>query len=1301
MATTIQSFNKGLNTDIAIPSLPEGSYRMAYNWTFTANSAGTVGSLTNPASNIEAFTTIDADLVGYINIGKKTILFFTDGVTSYIYSVNDDLASLIYEDSSTTDGSRLGLDPDFKISGVGKIETSNISKIYWADGKNEVRYMDINKDYTNASVHLFSLVPNISIGEISVNEDSIIEGGNLKAGAIQYTYRLFNKNGAETVFSSVTELLRLTSYIPSGAAEFYGSDIDKIINKSVRIDFEGIDTSFDYIRVYAIFYESFTDEPNFYLVQEFEIPADSFSIIDTGNYPEQFPISELSTIGTRQFVAGDLAEKNNHLFAGNIKEIYFDAAIDCRAYRFSSATDTARIEDLDGTYIIIQPTGDWEQFDSSDTSIGTGFNWSIPETYDCINPDNDIYNHPYGYRDENSYFFAASSGILGGTGKYINYNIYKAPGKVIATSYEKPNTEANITISTTFKTNEVYRVGAIFFDNKGRSSFVNWVGDILIPYYGSWLNALDTPDLSLVSKQTDEISVEWTDPNSALSTNSAGPQPDGFVAITSTETTALNTEINFVFDVESIRRDYGKDISGVQLVYVERKEADQGVYMQGILNSLYFESSSEVLRPKVIPVSFDTNDAHWGALLYSPDITIGGVTAIPTDAKAFYFMNYSDTTSQYLESDYCRMFRVYSETVSYNTTGLSGPTITESVKFEILEEDTVAGTPVEFYWADNPGDPATLSNASFENRPKKDNAYNEAQETYGGTCILFTTDETENPLYYDGNYDEGTITYLYSDVPVFDIVLNKHLSRYGGISYEDRLLNQYIPSSKFVRFTDADVTKSVVAKGDSFISFYEQMVAMYDKDASQPGAGNHGRQSIFLYALESKINYSYVANRPSYYMHNKAYGPPEMGIMEEQSEGIARWPDKYPEKLGDLYSYNPVYSLPAFGLYPKYSAKPLKFESEQDNPVMITASEPKTNGEYVDSWTQFKYANFLEVDSKFGDITVLEAIDNKLYYWQEYAFGTVAVNERSLIQDESGGQLTLGTGGVLERYDYLSTEVGCNFKFAVTKSENALFWYAANKNRIYMYNNALQDLSLKLGITSLLKERLQNKEEVFSMTDFIANETIFTLDSGVLVFDWITQSFTSIYTFDPEWLLRSYDGNYLSLYNNIMYRHNSSISPLATYYGTTYDSYIKMIVNKDYHLTKVFDTISWDTISVTNNPANPVNQYEDTFYRIRVTDDYQNSDLVDLHLENDPGGAYRKNMSRKERSFTLAVPRDIIKKPQDRNSDIYSPGNLDPNLKFKRRMRDKYIRIELWYDNALLKQFSLPYVIVNYRPSFR
>ncbi|WP_173431887.1 hypothetical protein [Sharpea azabuensis] len=64
----------------------------------------------------------------------------------------------------------------------------------------------------------------------------------------------------------------------------------------------------------------------------------------------------------------------------------------------------------------------------------------------------------------------------------------------------------------------------------------------------------------------------------------------------------------------------------------------------------------------------------------------------------------------------------------------------------------------------------------------------------------------------------------------------------------------------------------------------------------------------------------------------------------------------------------------------------------------------------------------------------------------------MSVNERVQIADQSNLPLILGTGGVLDRYDYLTTSNGMKEnQHADAQSEQALYWWDGVNNTICSY----------------------------------------------------------------------------------------------------------------------------------------------------------------------------------------------------------------------------------------------------------
>ena len=115
--------------------------------------------------------------------------------------------------------------------------------------------------------------------------------------------------------------------------------------------------------------------------------------------------------------------------------------------------------------------------------------------------------------------------------------------------------------------------------------------------------------------------------------------------------------------------------------------------------------------------------------------------------------------------------------------------------------------------------------------------------------------------------------------------------------------------------------------------------------------------------------------------------------------------------------------------------------------------------------------------------------------------------------------------------------------------------------------------------------------------------------------------------------------------------------------------------------------------------VNPIDIKDNTFDTIRFYTDYQMSDYVTLT----PGS----NIRRKEREWQMMVPRNIM----DENlidADIFNVYNYNSARLFKDRMRDKYLFIDLIYNNFDSElgdtrniKFILHYFKTFFRHSYR
>ena len=122
-------------------------------------------------------------------------------------------------------------------------ETDEIQKVYWVDGRNQPRVVNIcNGLQTNADSFNF----NREVGnEHSIRVTKYDTGGEFPAGTVQYCFNYFNKFGQETNIVDVSPLYYL-------CPEDSGLPADAMSTCSFVINLDGLNKDYEYVRVYSI-----------------------------------------------------------------------------------------------------------------------------------------------------------------------------------------------------------------------------------------------------------------------------------------------------------------------------------------------------------------------------------------------------------------------------------------------------------------------------------------------------------------------------------------------------------------------------------------------------------------------------------------------------------------------------------------------------------------------------------------------------------------------------------------------------------------------------------------------------------------------------------------------------------------------------------------------------------------------------------------------------------------------------------------------------------------------------------------
>lgn len=238
----------------------------------------------------------------------------------------------------------LKFDDNYPIETLVSYENKLIQKVYWTDGLNQPRVINIVGDIKEDLDTQFDFIPELQLKEKVVIKKQI-GGGSFPAGVIQYCFTYFNKYMQESnIF--YTSPLFYVSY-----ANRAGSPEDTSIANSFKIKVTNVDENFDYVRIYSIHRTSLNGTPIAKRVADVSLKEDTSSnntvttnsfdaditddttevltdsegnkyieYIDTGVNGDSIDPTELLYKGGYGIVAGTIEQKDSTLFMGNLQQ---------------------------------------------------------------------------------------------------------------------------------------------------------------------------------------------------------------------------------------------------------------------------------------------------------------------------------------------------------------------------------------------------------------------------------------------------------------------------------------------------------------------------------------------------------------------------------------------------------------------------------------------------------------------------------------------------------------------------------------------------------------------------------------------------------------------------------------------------------------------------------------------------------------------------------------------------------------------------------------------------------------------
>lgn len=231
---------QGMQKDTSKSKLSKEFAFDAKNIRITAREDNTLLTITNEKGNKQLKSVLGYYL-GHCVLNNQLVLFTTVGEgKDFIFLYDSEF------NRTTLYSGNLNFSLDNPLETLGVYENEDIQKVYWVDGINQPRVINIAlEDRTKWSDSSFDFIPELALQE-SVSVEAISNSSLFAPGVIQYAFSYYNKYGQESNIFNVSPLCYL-------AHNNRGANPEEIIkDRAFKIKVSNLDTNFEYVRIYSI-----------------------------------------------------------------------------------------------------------------------------------------------------------------------------------------------------------------------------------------------------------------------------------------------------------------------------------------------------------------------------------------------------------------------------------------------------------------------------------------------------------------------------------------------------------------------------------------------------------------------------------------------------------------------------------------------------------------------------------------------------------------------------------------------------------------------------------------------------------------------------------------------------------------------------------------------------------------------------------------------------------------------------------------------------------------------------------------
>lgn len=1275
------SFEKGNQLQVTIPDVTRTANIISYN--------NKTIDYSNAELNALPGSSTDNKIIGYA-ITRDSVIIFTTSDTGFdcIWEIDNETfdIELLYIND-------LEFSTDNPIQALFNYENTNIQKIYWVDGKNQIRFLNIkhnsidnNEALIDIPVNTLNFVGNINFTQPVISD--VIGGGNHTSGMIQYAYNLYRLNSSQTKISPLSDLVPLDKGTGLG-----GGEVNEIVGSTPVVVIDNIDSNYTHIRIYAIKYTSFNQTPSINLIEEREIgTSKKVTIYDDGSTISSLTLEEFLFLGSNPIIPKHIESKDNILFPINIKEKFFDTPdeLDCRAYSFPiSSTGTTIVNNVILNNSIV--TGEGLSVNSS---------YLVPPKHDAVNTNYDTFKYQF------------NSTTLGGEGKYLKYSI-------VQKTVEDPEDKKY------FKDNEIYRLGIQFYNILGQTSLPKWIADFkapqgnlegnyntlnveLKPEFYTWLNAYNfeessdrpigykiiravrndidktilaqgilTPMMFQVlgedAKNTSQfastsIRQNYQDDNLKIPTYLVRE----FEQIPNTAYTGNGSNNGILQDAEHLKW-LNDDSAGLN----EGGEIFNGVTQDKISQTFQHTKMLQLYSPEIL---FENSISFTSDLFLDPiglcKNTEQGIfaeernilsTATVSNGKSLGGLNpWHINSNEYLENNnFTAVFNVSASNrgPANNIYGFIGPTGSAEVMdfkqyyraYNTYLKDTgfitypIYGTPEitsrgaasKFYNNDprynySNSLQSFISDGNGDDRNKNINSIN----SFNTDCITLVlgTDSMDTNT-------RPALEHLHNSLSVGDTdgVILAEIKKttaaiyssniYGGHSFEDKKRTNYIEIGTYVPIGNTSI--QIDSPGDTFVQNFK-FLRINKTDTEVYNNQETQISEIVEYTTETTVD-----------------------LKNRHDLSLSEWDSRFQPRYDEYTLYNRVYSQNSNIV--TSTDVDFTFNKIKNYDTRIQATKTKIPNETVDSWSDLLQNTVMDLDGKYGPINSTVNFRDEVYTFQDNAIAVISINPRIQIQGSDGASVELGKGTKLDDYQYISTKSGCINKWGVIATNSSIYYLDGLNKSFNRFSRGLENLSDSKGMHKYLFDnldipnlRIDNpllSTGVSIGYDQINNDIYLSYNnSWTLCFNELLNVFTGFYSYDTPHYIYNKEKLLTVNKNGLKTIYETHAGQYNIFYDEIHASRLRFLCNPEPDVECTFNNLEYKSEAYNENDV----EQRYTWEKIRIFNEFQESGTQDL------------NLRKLNRKYRVTLPRNRFSRDRIRNTWAYielSSNNVD-NLNY-------------------------------------